>query len=372
MGIISNQQLRVVFDPQIFQLQKYGGISRTFVEVYKNLALEKEAYFQIVAPFHVNSYLKNLGHTNNYFVPYSTNRFSVNKTIQYFSYRKAQDIISRIQPSFIHETFYGENLPWHHNYKLITTIHDLVREYQGNHKDKLRRKRKAIERASAFICVSKTTMQKFVEFYKIDQSLVQVVYPGANHLNINENIASFATEEADFLLYVGQRDGYKNWINAIKAYAKSAYLRKNFKFVCYGGGQFTKQERQLLQDFGIAANVLHYSGSDVLLTALYFRAACLISTSLDEGFGLPLIEAMHLGCPIAVSNIDIYREVADTKASFFDPYDIDSIAFTIESQLSVLNIDRMKGRIAPDSQTKFTWEKSASELHKSYKNFLAL
>ena len=70
------------------------------------------------------------------------------------------------------------------------------------------------------------------------------------------------------------------------------------------------------------------------LAALYRRAACLVFPSLYEGFGLPVLEAMASGCPVAASNRAAIPEVCGDAAVLFDPDDVGAIANGVREALA--------------------------------------
>ena len=92
------------------------------------------------------------------------------------------------------------------------------------------------------------------------------------------------------------------------------------------------------------------------LASLYRRAACLVFPSLYEGFGLPPLEAMASGCPVAASDLGAIREVCGDAAVLFDPYDPDAIA------AAVLEADSRSDELRPLGLARageFTWDATA-------------
>jgi len=84
----------------------------------------------------------------------------------------------------------------------------------------------------------------------------------------------------------------------------------NYKIVCFGGGNFIEEEINYMNKLSIDINNIHFrDGSDEELCALYKSSEALIYPSKYEGFGLPLLEAMSLGCPVISSNSSSLPEV---------------------------------------------------------------
>ena len=99
-------------------------------------------------------------------------------------------------------------------------------------------------------------------------------------------------------MYVGNRQRYKNFNFFLKAFSKTKKIRNEFKIICFGGGTFNKDEKNILRNLSITDKVLQIDGNDNLLSNYYSQAYATIIPSIYEGFGLPLLEAMRFSCPI--------------------------------------------------------------------------
>jgi glycosyltransferase involved in cell wall biosynthesis len=91
------------------------------------------------------------------------------------------------------------------------------------------------------------------------------------------------------------------------------------------------------------------------------RATALVTASLEEGFGIPVIEALSMGTPVACSDIPVFREVGGDGAAYFDPRDPHDIARVIRT----LEDDAAWRRLSdagPAQAAKFTWDRSAERL----------
>lgn len=107
--------------------------------------------------------------------------------------------------------------------------------------------------------------------------------------------------------------------------------------------------------------VFHRGVSDEEYAALLDSATALVTASLAEGFGLPVVEAMSRGVPVAVSELPIFRELADGVAEFFDPHDPADIARAVTA-LSAPEVWAERARAAPVRAADFSWETSARVL----------
>ena len=366
--------MRIAFDHQIFGWQKYGGISRYALETAKWLTENHQNDVHIVSPFYVNEYLKRAKKNFHLWgMPVRplprTGRVlrSVNKSL-------SQPIIHHIKPDIIHETYYATKGLTYKSAKTVLTVHDMIHELYPNNfhpKDPTSREKKsAVQRADHIICISKNTQKDLIDIFNIAPEKTSVVYlgvafPSDNHAAKKEVLA------APYFLYVGLRGGYKNFKAALQAFALSSDLKTGYKFVCFGGGEFRKEELQLISDLGLNSNdVLHKSGSDELLACLYRGAAAFIYPSLYEGFGIPPLEAMSCGCPVICSDRSSIPEVVGDAGHYFNPTNPDDIKDAMETIVSNYALREQLKQKGVETVKNFTWEKCANETQKVYKKAL--
>jgi len=128
-------------------------------------------------------------------------------------------------------------------------------------------------------------------------------------------------------------------------------------------GRPTDHERELralAAARGLAANVVFPSYVDQAdLEGLYAAASCFVLPSVNEGFGLPILEAMGRGVPVACSNVSAMPEVAGEAARYFDPLRPGEIAAAV---LDVLGDRALASRLIAAGHERaraFSWEKTA-------------
>ena len=144
-----------------------------------------------------------------------------------------------------------------------------------------------------------------------------------------------------YILYVGNFKPHKNLPRLLQAYAKLPdSLRGSHRLVLAGGGHTHQQElERLARTLEVADSVLFpglIAGSD--LPALYSGSALFILPSLEEGFGLPAVEAMACGAPVVASNRAAIPEVVESAAILFDPEDSAAIADAMVQVLSMTEL----------------------------------
>lgn len=98
---------------------------------------------------------------------------------------------------------------------------------------------------------------------------------------------------------------------------------------------------------------------DAFLEGLYAAAACFVFPSLAEGFGLPVLEALTRGVPVATSNATSLPEVAGDAALYFDPLDPSAIAAAVNRLLGDPELSRSLSSRGHTRSAKFSWEKTA-------------
>ena len=283
----------------------------------------------------------------------------------YFNYK-----LSLENPEIIHQTYFNEKNIYPKKSKIVVTEYDLIKEkfYRESYKDQIDYKKKLFDQVDQIICISNNTKKDLQEQYSIDSSKISVT-----HLSVNKNkeYRKRLLNLRPFILFVGQRLRYKNFINLIKAYSTSSKINQNFDIVCFGGGNFLKEEKKLFNDLSIDKNNIHYFEGDRLdLNYFYKTARLFIFPSLYEGFGLPLLEAMNMQCPVICSNTSCFFEVVNDAALFFDPKNVESIASSIED--NIYNDQLLKNLVIKGSNNldKFSWKKCADETEKIYSKII--
>ena len=131
-----------------------------------------------------------------------------------------------------------------------------------------------------------------------------------------------------------------------------------------------QERKDVLAKLGIWERVVYYSGDDVVLSNLYQFAKLFVYPSLYEGFGLPLLEAMHYGTPVLAGNTSSIPEVAGDAAEYFDPSEPESICEVMDRLLSDADRRqelRVEGR---EREKMFSWQRCAEETLDFYRTLL--
>lgn len=372
--------IRIAYDYQIFVPQTYGGISRYFCRLASSLVELPGTIPKIIAPIHFNNYARQLPSdlVSGKWIPRLRKCSPLVLSLNSLIYKKR---LRKFKPHIVHETYYSgrEKLPI--NAAKIVTVYDMIHErfFNGNLslKDKTTRvKLMSLKNSDHIICISESTRRDLLNFFDISASKVSVVYLGFDRMKINGDRhyrdLKNLTSEKPFILYVGSRTVWKNFHGLIKAYGASSFLQSSLNIVAFGGGKFSRRERQLFEQEGIPSHsIMQITGDDPLLASLYSSATVFVYPSLYEGFGFPPLEAFSAGCPVACSNTSSIPEVVGNAAKLFDPNDVDDIVNSIT--LLVCDTEVRNRCIAEGiERTKmFTWRKCAQktlDIYRKYKS----
>ena len=362
--------MKIYYDYQIFFHQKYGGISKYLINLVNNLDIEQEKL--IIAPFHKNYYLKNQSKFTKKYFYLDIKTKNVNFIGNFFNKAYTKTIYKYSTPDIFHFSYFNQN--YYLNKKKtnhIITIYDLIKEkfYNQKYKNENFNKIKYLKNVDKIICISENTKKDLINHYNLSPDLVHTIHLGVSYDKSYKEINDSVFEKP-YILYVGDRDRYKNFKKLISAYSKSNNLKKDFNIICFGGNLFTKDEINFFKDHGITEKIKRISGGDLELNYVYKQARCFVFPSLYEGFGLPLLEAMNMDCPVICSNTSSFPEVTNNSAAMFNPEDDDDIMHTIKSV--VYDNDKVQDLIhrGRENIKNFNWRNCADKTMKVYKSVI--
>jgi len=252
-------------------------------------------------------------------------------------------------------------------FKLILTLHDLIyyrhrrppREFSVAVRALWRLyhltyvpARLMLSKADALVTISNTS-KRLIEQAKLFGGNIQVVY---NASEVSTLDAHRAAPTSKSLIYMGSFMEYKNVETLVSG------MKHLPGFELHLLSKITPEQRaefQRLADQNKVQLVFHNGVSDEEYLALLSDAFALVSASRDEGFGIPLIEAMSVATPVVCSNIEIFREVGASAARYFETDDALNFADVVKSleanwaQASELSLKNSQ---------RFSWKASAQQL----------
>lgn len=357
--------MKVIYDSQIFSQQEFGGISRYICALASQLSQVPGVDAKIVAPLHVNQYLKNAASdlVTGVYVHRLPNTARI---IKVMSAALCRPVSRMMHPDLVHETYYAERPECRSTVPHVLTVHDMIEEKFpesfGTGYPVAQLKKLAVNRSDHIFCNSENTRRDLQEMYSLDDNCLTVTYLGYDALHRSGIQSQDLIGGAPFILYVGGRHGYKNFDGLLRAFAASSWLKENFRLICFGGGALSRIEQSLITGLGLSAmQVIHVSGSDDRLAALYTGAAAFVYPSKYEGFGIPPLEAMSLDCPVICSNTSSIPEVVGDAGEYFYPFDQDSIRVAIERVLQSSHRREELVSLGRQRCKLFSWERCAQE-----------
>lgn len=225
----------------------------------------------------------------------------------------------------------------------------------------------SIKKAKKIITISNSSKNDIIRMYKVKEDKVKVVYPGKKEipaknktLNMDELKDKFGIS-SPYILFVGTLQPRKNVERLIEALSRLDNKEVNLVIVGKRGWQF-ENILNAPKKYGVEDRVKFLdSVTDEELSSFYKNAVCFCLPSLYEGFGLPVLEAMQYGCPVATSNVSSLPEAGGDACLYFDPENTEDIAKTLNSLIADKELREKLVKKGYEQVKKFSWEKAAKE-----------
>ncbi len=258
-------------------------------------------------------------------------------------------------------------------FKLVVTLHDLIYYVHPSAPPSLPwlirlgwrlfhlsywPQRILLNRADAVVTVSQTT-KALIHVHKLTRKPVHVVYNAATSARQQLNHEHELPKGVGKLIYMGSFMGYKNVETLVTA---MNYL-DDYELHLLSKIDDTTKDR--LQKLAPDSKLIFHNGvSDRQYLKHLDGARALVSASRDEGFGIPVIEAMGRGCPAVISDMPIFKEVGGVAALYFDCDSPEQFVKAVK-KLGNAKTWQKHSNLAIRQAQKFNWEKSAEALIKA-------
>lgn len=293
-------------------------------------------------------------------------------------------ILRKLQPDLVH--FPHFNVPIFYDGRYVVTIHDLIHQHFATrsvtthnpliHKIKNIGYRKAFQialtKSAKIITPSNFVKDQLIDEWRVNRDKVKVTYEAADNDLVNitkqvknkdfERLAKRFNLEKPYLFYVGNAQPHKNIPRLIQAFRE---IKKNYpKLLLILSGpdhyfwQEVKKEVEKLPTKGVI-----FTGfvTDRELVTLYKNAQAFVMPSLEEGFGIPLLEAMACGCPVVSSNAGSLSEVGGDAAIYFNPQNVGEMAKKVSQAVDNENLRKKLIEKGLKRVKEFSWLKMAEQ-----------
>lgn len=230
----------------------------------------------------------------------------------------------------------------------------------------------SIRRADLIVTISEFTKTRLEHhFPEITAAIIVTPIPPLAITTSSEVLSSKFTEmgirPGKFLLYLGTIEPRKNIQKLVQAYALlPAPIRQEYSLVLAGGKGWKDDE--ILAEVAkqrSAGNSIILTGyiSDEEKVGLYRHATCFCMPSHYEGFGMPVLEAMQYGTPVAISDIPVFREVAADAAVYFDKDNATTIATTLANLITNASLQHELIQKGKERLQSFSWDANARAVY---------
>ena len=270
------------------------------------------------------------------------------------------------------------------NAKKITTIHDLIPlklpyTTLDDKKFFFNLIKNSIKDSELILTVSESAKQDLLERFDVSPDKVFLTYqpivdnsPLIRESLVDAVLKRYSLEVQKYILFVGAIEPKKNVGRLIDAYIS---LDADMKLVIVGKkawlweNEVEKLEKIFGENFSKKVKLLDYLPR-MDLNYLYKGAFCFVFPSLYEGFGLPPLEAMSLGCPVITSNISSLPEVCGDAAIYIDPYNSGDIKDAIEK---LINNPQLRSQLIEAGKERvkfFSMENYSKNIHRAYRSVI--
>ena len=236
---------------------------------------------------------------------------------------------------------------------------------------------RTVRLADAVILNSRSLVDEVQHYLKIDPDKIRLIPEAVDHTLFKpgdhdeafQHVSSRYGVRKPFVLFVSSLWPYKNCEGLIRAFAAAKSELGDQQLVVVGPGrdvEYVGTLRALAASLGVADDIVWVGGVPLEQTVHFYRAAdVFVYPSLNETFGLPILEAMASACPVVTSNVTAMPETAGGAALLSDPKDPETIADAIVKACGPEN-ERLR-KAGPERAGEFTWAATAERTLEVYR-----
>ena len=304
--------IRVLFDSQIFDRQKFGGISRMYADMAEELNVKDEDGQDFSATIGVyttsNEYLK--GKKQYAYIEEKTD-----------NRKRSERLLSEGNFDIFYPTFFDQYFIGKLNGKpMVMSVHDMIpeiyKEFFSRNDLQIIGKEEMVKYASAIEVPTDTTKRDLIRILHVDPKKIHVIGRCLSE-NFGDKWIDKKPLDFKYILYVGQRNAYKRFDWFIKHISEFLNTHDDINVVCTGQ-KFTPSEVAIMKKYGVEKRFFTTFVNDIQLASLYKYAEMFIFTSEYEGFGIPVLESYKMDCIALLNDNDCFREITFDKGTFFN------------------------------------------------------
>jgi len=357
----SKKIMKIFFDATVFE-QPFTGVAKSTLELYK-ACFDIDSNIQFTALYKNNLYEK---------LPHKIKSVQIAKYVPNKIWRHLV-ISSKLKSeknSIIHFPWNGNIPKLPSDITVITTFHDvlplIIPEYFKSNKEKVqycKKVQKDINRTDLLITDSEFSKKQIIKNFKLKKDPI-VIYLGPS-IKLKKHLEN---KYNSYFLYVGGYDKRKGIEELINIFLKLKQEKEiESRLILTGAKKYYSAELKKLIYKGIKNNSISELGyvEDNLLANLFLNAKALIYPSKYEGFGLPILDAMSLGCPVVTTRETSIPEVGGDAPLYIDSdnkNEFTNAVINIEKDINLR--EKLKAKGLKQSK-KFSWQKSAANFLKN-------
>lgn len=365
-----NVSIRVLYDGEAFFRHSRGGITRYLSELIREFDADPSLGVTPVMPYKWVA-TRHLAEIDARFVEVPLPRRVRLTALRALNARR----VRQVEPAdIVHHSLYEPDAfdRWPGE-RHITTVYDFMLDRfpsmlhpDDDHPDRIR---EVIQRADAAICISKTTLADLGRFHPDYDNPAFAVPLGVGESFFDPAPTKLPSLPDNYVLAVSNRLAHKNVDVLLEAFADLATRHRDLHLVLVGAYPASETER--LRELRIADRTVRLRVSDAVLPWIYRRASVLMYTSLWEGFGLPVVEAMASRCPAVIADVAALTEVGGEAVLVFDPTDRAALVEHVERVLTDPNEGERLRAAGVERARMFTWRRTAELTAKVYEQVAA-
>jgi len=257
----------------------------------------------------------------------------------------------------------GHVLPLIHPKKTVATIHDLAFHYYPQVYPPFQRwylgwsVRKAVKDGSQIITISENTKNDLVKIFGADPEKITVTYLAASK---PPEYPQKRPIRKPYFFYIGRIEEKKNLTRVLKAFAKFQRKHPTYQFLLAGKDGLGAREIKRLGEKTAGVQFLGYLTEKQKYQYLG-NALAFVFPSLYEGFGIPVLEAMSVGCPVLTSDLPVMHEVGGDGGLYANPHSTNEIYLNMERLHKSKSLRGMLAKDGKKQVRQFSWAKCARQ-----------